>query len=137
MHAILHRIVPHLEKQLLGFTAQSEDQISGEPRVSMAAKSGSARHQRFRRHYHLRALGWLRKLAPQSDVDGSKKISAAGTGQFRVNRRSASQIASYRARTRYTLARPTPSFFAISVAPRPSLRRRRTSSALMLGLRPL
>ena len=40
-------------------------------------------------------------------------------------------------RTRHTLARPTSSFFAMAVAPRPSLRSRRTSSGLMLGLRPL
>src|SRR5262245_66520221 len=46
-------------------------------------------------------------------------------------------IARHPVRTRYALARPAPSFFAIAVAPGPSLHRRRISSGFMLGLRPL
>src|SRR5689334_18717322 len=78
--------------------------------------------------------GLLPKLNAANPVWRLSAFPQAKLGS--VFRGSSPHTARYRVRTRYTRARPTPSFFAIAVAPRPSLQRRRTSSALMLGFRP-
>ena len=69
------------------------------------------------------------RLTPTPDHDTAGPVAPSTQGRMLAD--------AYRIKTRYTLARPTPRFLAISVAPRPSLRSRRTSSGLMLGLRPL
>jgi hypothetical protein len=94
--------------------------ISFELRAEPQTKSGPAKSVEVRE-------GGGGEFGDQPPPPGCNNVRALAPGQ-----------AADDAKTRYTLARPMPSFAAISLGPRPSMSlSRRTSAESIDGLRPL